>query len=214
MSLGRNTCSIRVVLLDFDGTVVDTMSFYAGEASKIISRYTGMEQDKAREFYISTAGRSFRDQLVLAGVDSSRVEEAARIFEEWKKKLLIDIELHSDLVKLVDLLRRSGVKVFVTTNNECSVISRAPKLTSIFDRVLCYDKERKSRKGRPHLEEILSMGFRLEEILFIGDSNYDIELYRELGVETLRTNGLWSKNDKAYKYLEKLARDRIERCNS
>ncbi len=212
--LSKSYCKLRLVLLDFDGTVVDTMSFYTEEAARIISRYTGISLEEARSFYRSTVGRAFREQLRLAGVPSSRLEEAARVFEEWKKKLLVGIELHPDLVKLILLLRRSGLKVFVTTNNECSVVSRAPRLTSVFDKVLCYDKVERKWKGKPHLEEILLMGFRLEEVLFVGDSSYDIELYRKLGVKTLRTRGLWDKSDEAYRFLEELAISRLEKCRT
>ncbi len=195
---------VKVVLLDFDGTVVDTMGEYARLAAPLIARALGVSLEEARRLYLATAGRSFRDQLRILGV--KEVEVYAREFEELKKPLLASLVLNALVVERIRRLREAGLKVYLSTNNECRVVEANRHLTSLFDAVLCYDEERGLRKGREHLEEVMRReGVSVEEVVFIGDSGYDIELYSSLGVRAIRTKGLWDPGDNAIGEAVKLA---------
>jgi len=191
------TCP-RVILLDFDGTVVDTMSGYEAKAAELISRATGMTREEALRFYRETAGRAFRDQLRLAGVPEDLVEPLAREFEEYKRELLSGVRIDPLTRERIEALRGAGLRVYLSTNNECNVISTNAMLASLFDGVLCYDAGRGLAKGEPHLRVVMRReGVEPGEIVFIGDSQYDIDLYRGLGTHTIRTRGLWRPDDDA-----------------
>ncbi len=184
-------CCPRVVLLDFDGTIIDTMGLYTVEAARLISMYTGMSLEEAETLYRSTAGMPFRRQLEMAGLRGGKVEEAARRFEEWKKSLLSRLRLDNRVIEAVSSIKGLGFKVYLSTNNECSVISGL-SLDRVFDGVLCNEPGRGFEKGEPHLREVMRReGVEACSIVFIGDSEYDIRLYRGLGVRVIRTNGLW-----------------------
>lgn len=198
---------VRVVLLDFDGTVVDTMKEYARLAAPLIAQALGVSLEDAKRLYIETAGRSFRDQLRLLGVRD--VEVYARKFEELKKPLLASLTLNALVAERIKRLRKAGLKVYLSTNNECRVIEVNKRLTSLFDGVLCYDEERGLKKGREHLVEVLKReGVSVEEIVFVGDSDYDIELYSSLNVRAVRTRGLWDPVDNAVEEILKITRCR------
>ncbi len=185
------TCCPRVVLLDFDGTVIDTMRLYTVEAARLISMYTGMSLEEAETLYRNTAGMSFRRQLEEAGLRGGKVEEVARRFEEWKRSLLSRLRLNKRVVEAVSSMKDLGFKVYLSTNNECSVISGLG-LDRVFDGVLCNEPGRGFEKGEPHLREVMRReGVEACSIVFIGDSDYDIRLYRGLGVRVIRTSGLW-----------------------
>ena len=182
--------------MDFDGTVVDTMKEYARAASELLSRRLGLDPEVARRLYEATAGMAFRDQLKLMGVDEDKIESLAREFEEWKKGLLATLRLDRKVASFIERLRKAGLKVYLSTNNECNVVLESPGLVEPFDGVLCYDKSRGLKKGRPHVEEVARReGVTPEEILFIGDSEYDLNLYSKLGVRVMRTRGLWIDAD-------------------
>ena len=192
----REECKARIVLMDFDGTIIDTMNLYATHAATLISKATGMSLEEARRFYLSTAGRSFRDQLRLAGVAEENIEEIARRFESFKTKLLEKIKLSPNVIEKINSLRKQGLKVYLSTNNECIVVSRMKELYNAFDGVLCYDKEHGLWKGEPHLRFLLEKeNTSIEDVVFIGDSDYDLDLYSSLGVKVLRTRGLWREDD-------------------
>lgn len=187
---------VKVVMLDFDGTVVDTMREYTELAAPLIARALGVSLEEAKRLYVRTAGRSFRDQLRLLGVED--VERYAREFEALKKPLLARLTLDPLVVERVRMIRRAGLKVYLSTNNECRVVEVNKNLTSLFDGVLCYDEEKGLKKGAEHLREVLEReGVSVEEVVFIGDSEYDVQLYSSLGVRTIRTRGLWVPEDRA-----------------
>lgn len=185
------TCKPRVILLDFDGTIVDTMGAYAEEAARILEAL-GLPRDRVLSLYRETAGMAFRDQLRLLGLEDSMIEEVARLFEESKKSMLARLKLDSRVVEFVVRAKMLGLSVYVSTNNECDVVMSNEDLVRVFDGILCHDPARGLRKGKDHLELLREMfNLRECEVLFIGDSDYDLELYRRLGVRVLRTRGLW-----------------------
>ncbi len=196
---------VKVVLLDFDGTVVDTMKEYARLAAPLIAQALGISLEEAKRLYMETAGRSFRDQLTLLGV--KEIEVYARKFEELKKPLLANLKLNPLVAERIKRLRDAGLKVYLSTNNECRVIEVNRHLTLLFDAVLCYDEEKGLRKGREHLMEVLRReGVSVEEVVFIGDSDYDVELYSGLGVHAIRTKGLWDPADNAVEEILRISR--------
>ena len=181
-----------MLLLDFDGTVVDTMEEYSRIASKIISKYTGMSVGDARRVYDETRGMAFRDQLSFAGVPQDLVEEAAREFEEKKKDILQSVRVDDRVREFVSTARKRGLKVILSTNNECNIVSDISELNEVFDEVLCHDPKTGVRKGADHVRIIAEKyGIPAENILFIGDSDYDLRLYSQLGVRTIKTRGIW-----------------------
>jgi len=188
-------CRPRVVLLDFDGTVVDTMEAYAQEAARILEGL-GIPRDRVLALYKATAGMAFRDQLRLMGIEGELVEEVARRFEELKKGLLARIKLDVKVLRFVEGVRGLGLQVYLSTNNECNVVTHNKELVAAFDGILCHDPRRGIRKGKDHVDILRGrLGVRECEIVFIGDSDYDINLYKELGVQVLRTRGLWVDGD-------------------
>ncbi|MCE4602426.1 MAG: HAD family hydrolase [Desulfurococcales archaeon] len=194
-------CCPRVVLLDLDGTVIDTMELYTEEASRLISEATSMELGEARRLYRETMGMPFRRQLLEAGTPPGIVEDVARRFEEWKRRLLSRIQVDPRVVEAVQMLRSRGIRVYLSTNNECTVI-RGLLPQGVLDGVLCNDPGRGFEKGRPHLDEVLAReGVKPCEVAFIGDSVYDLNLYEGLGVKVLATRGLWIDWDPIYRVL-------------
>jgi phosphoglycolate phosphatase-like HAD superfamily hydrolase len=195
-------CRLKVVLLDFDGTIVDTMEAYAEEAARILESM-GVPRSRVLPLYRETAGMAFRDQLRLLGLENSLIEEAARRFEISKRALLAELKLDGKVVEFVEKVRRMGLLVYVSTNNECSVVMENEELVKVFNGILCHDPVRGLRKGKAHLELLKEMlGVKECEILFIGDSDYDINLYKGLGVRVLRTRGLWLDADEILHKIE------------
>jgi beta-phosphoglucomutase-like phosphatase (HAD superfamily) len=199
----QENCRPRVILLDLDGTVIDTMGAYADIASRLLEEKAGVPGDRARKLYLSTAGMAFRDQLRVIGVPEGLIEEIARLFEEEKKGVLSDLEIPREVERFTMELRRRGLRVALSTNNECSVIRSMRGLNGLFDLILCHDPERRLRKGLDHVRELReAFGVRECEIVFVGDSDYDIRLYKGLGVRVLRTAGLWRDAQRVMKMID------------
>ena len=179
------------------------MEEYTKEAAAIISKYTGMSLDDARKLYNETRGMAFRDQLSHAGVPDEVLEEAAREFEARKASILARVRVYDSVRTFIEEARRRGLRVALSTNNECRLVSALDELKRIFDVILCHDPETGVRKGRDHVRILQDMyDISMDSILFIGDSDYDIELYSSLGVRTLKTKGIWRDHGSLLEYLE------------
>ncbi len=196
MSSGRE-CRPRLVLFDFDGTIIDTMGEYADAAAALIAEATGLPWREAREEYLRLSGRSFRDQLRLIGVPPDKIEWVARRFEEQKIMILEKHRPDRLVWDRIARLRRCGLKTAVSTNNECHIVARVDWLGELFDIVLCHDPATGKGKGLSHLKELEGLGYHPCSIVFVGDSDYDLDVYKPYGVKTVRTRGLWVPDDRA-----------------
>lgn len=185
---------VKAVLFDFDGTVIDTMEEYAEAAARIISEETGIPAEEAKKKYLSTAGRDFPSQLRLMGIEG---EEALKIYQRFldeKNKILQRSRISPHAVELTKSLKSRGIIAAVSTNNECELVFRIPGIEA-FDEVLCFDGK-EFRKGEQHLKAILSKyNLKKEDIVFIGDSDYDIVTYSSLGIRCLKTRGIFDENE-------------------
>jgi HAD superfamily hydrolase (TIGR01509 family) len=184
----------RVILFDFDGTVIDTMNQYADIASEIISKYTHLTREEAREKYLETSGRSFDKQLEIMGIDNSVSQKIYREFIEAKRRLLKNMKIPENVVNFIEKLKKEGLATAVSTNNECPLVQMIEGI-NVFDIILCYDGKT-HEKGEPHLRTLLQKeATSLDNIIFIGDSPYDIRTYSALGVKCFRTRGLYNQRE-------------------
>lgn len=185
MSGGR----ARVVLLDFDGTVVDTMSVYARWVGETLGPLLGLEAEEVARRYLEMAGMPFVEQARLMGIPDDRVQEVVSGFVEFKRSVLKSLDVNECVRKFVEGLAERGYIVALSTNNECESVSYSPAITC-FHLVLCFDGVW-HRKGAPHLETLRRLFGDDVQVVFIGDSEYDMRVYSDLGIPTLRTKGLF-----------------------
>lgn len=198
-------CRPRIILLDFDGTIINTMEYYADTASQIIEEEAGIPREAALRMYMETAGMAFRDQLAKMGIRGETSERIARRFEDAKESVLRRMRLDPRVKWFVGELRRRGLLVYLSTNNECHIVRGLGELVAIFDGILCHDPVSGTRKGREHVKALKQRyGIKSCEIVFVGDSDYDITLYGELGVRTIKTRGLWIDGRDILEYIDRM----------
>lgn len=184
----------KVVLLDFDGTVINTMKEYAVLASELISKYTGMNKDLAYKLYLETAGMDFPSQLKYIGIDGSLAKKIYIEFVEGKRNIVKSKEISQHAKTFVLKLKELGIRSSLSTNNECELVNSINGI-EIFDLVLCFDGI-SFRKGTQHIEKLMNVfGIGKDEIVFIGDSDYDIKVYSSIGISSIKTSGLFSEEE-------------------
>ena len=185
-----------ILLFDFDGTVIDTMSLYADLAAEIVSKYTDISYDIVRKKYLESAGRPFIDQLGLIGVEDDKREFLYSLFVREKEKILYKASLDNEALKLLRNLRERGYFIALTTNNECELVRKVRGIKE-FHLILCFDGK-KHRKGKEHLESLRKiLGDNLKhKVFFIGDSLYDMKIYGELGIKTIYTKGIFEEAER------------------
>ncbi len=177
--------SIRYLLFDLDGTLIDTtdliLNCYRTSVSKLV------ENPPTDEEILEGFGRPLKDQLWRLYPDlRDRIDE---MFLLWRQA---QEELHDRLIKpfpgtleTLTELRRRGYPVGVVTSKERPTALRGIRvngLTHLIDPLVCVDD---TTNHKPHPEPILRgmelMGATPEETIYVGDSLYDMKAGRAAG---------------------------------
>ena len=177
--------SIRYLLFDLDGTLIDTtdliLNCYRASVSKLV------DNPPTDEEILKGFGRPLRDQLWrLYPSLRDRIDD---LFALWRQA---QEQLHDQLIKpfpgtveVLTELRRRGYPVGVVTSKERGTARRGIELNglqALIDPLVCVDD---TTNHKPHPEPILRgielMGARAEETLYVGDSLYDMKAGREAG---------------------------------
>ena len=200
----------RILMFDLDGTIIDTMNIYAEFASKLIEKETGLNKNYVKKVYLDTAGMDFYSQLKIMSIDERKRGKIYTEFIERKDKLLSKTSLPENVKDFIIKLREIGFKTILSTNNECRVVKKIEGI-NVFDEVLCFDGKG-MRKGKPHLNYVkIRYKARADEILFIGDSTYDLIIYSKHNIETVKTRGLFREDEteRIYRIIRKRAFKKI-----
>ncbi len=189
------TINKKVVVFDFDGTIVDSMESFAQIASKVMPKYYDIDSNKAYNLYLNTSGIPFFQQLETIFHGNPINTTAANEFEQEKKKSYHEKKLFSDAADTLKSLKEKNVKVIISSNNFHELVEAfVSRLDIKFDMVLGY-KENFS-KGADHFEHIIKKtGHTKDEITFVGDSLKDADKANDFGVDFIAKEGIFTKND-------------------
>ncbi|MCD4748367.1 MAG: HAD family hydrolase [Thermoanaerobaculales bacterium] len=154
---------IDAVLFDMDGTLV--RSEYDWPA---IRAELGVE------------GASLIDAL-NALPEPQRSAAWARL-NEIEREATEAATLVAGTVEILELLRRSGVKTALVTNNsDRNTAAILERFNLQFDQVLTRDSGLYKPSGAPFTEAMVRLGVDPSRVLAVGDSKYDLRAARESG---------------------------------
>jgi phosphoglycolate phosphatase-like HAD superfamily hydrolase len=172
----------KVLLCDLDGTLIDSMPTLAEIAAEVMDEVYGTPGALARELYLATCGVPFAAQLEAIYPGDPRNAEASDRFESRKPARCNTIAMPTDTRRALESLRRSGVKIVVSSNNgveNVQTFARASRFQ--FDLALGFGGG--LAKGRPHFDAVSRFfGIGRQEMLFVGDSIHDGEIGEREGV--------------------------------
>ena len=181
---------VDVVVLDFDGTVADTMGFLTETAVELLSAGYGMPPDLARRAYIETSGLPFVQQMEIIFPGDSRNARTVSDFERTKRENLMSFDLYPDAVPAVSALRSAGIKVCVSSSNLEDLIRDLLRSRGLeVDLVMGFRPG--FEKGRDHFEFAGStFDTELDRLVFVGDSHRDGMTAKSAGIRFIARAGL------------------------
>jgi phosphoglycolate phosphatase-like HAD superfamily hydrolase len=136
----------------------------------------------ARELYLATCGLPFAAQLQEIYPGDPRNEGASQTFESRKPARCSAIAMASDTRRVLESLRKNGVKIVVSSNNGVENV-RTFARASQFDFDLTLGFGGGLAKGRPHFDATSRFfGLDRKEMMFVGDSLHDGEIAEREGV--------------------------------
>jgi CDP-L-myo-inositol myo-inositolphosphotransferase len=111
------------VVLDFDGTLADTMPFLTTLAVELLTDHYPIEAADARTRYLQTVGIDFASQLEELFPGHPNNDAVAAAFEAAKLAGIFHCPVFPDVVELLEALDRRGVKRFVCSSTTREVVA-------------------------------------------------------------------------------------------
>jgi phosphoglycolate phosphatase-like HAD superfamily hydrolase len=184
-----------VLLLDLDGTLVDTMQPFADLAADVIARRYGLVLKNARNLYLQTSGVPFCQQLDVIFGDHEENAAAAMEFEARKHNLAAAAEMEPESLAALERLHRRGVNLVVSSNGMQEHVDRfAARTPGLFAMALGYGSG--LHKGEPHVSRVCrALAVERDELAFVGDSLRDGELAASCSVRFVGRAGTFSRDE-------------------
>ncbi len=197
------TPPLRTVLVDIDGTLIDSNDAHTRAWLKVLARHHHERPYEAIRPLIGKGG----DKLLadVLGPDCDAIDVNALGNE--RGALFLSGELHQleptrGARALLQKLHDAGLHVVVATSakaEETHALLRQAGLEDLIDRAANADDADESKPAPDIIQSALrKSGTRPSEAVMLGDTPYDIEAARKAGVATviLRCGGWW--NDDAF----------------
>lgn len=189
-----NNSKYKAVLFDLDGTLIDTVKDLAEAANHALVQM-GKEADTLEE-HRARLGWGLKMLIVksMPGESEEHIEKTYALFTDYyKKNSCVHTDAYEGIRKMLQQLSEAGLDLFVYTNKAEDVARDL--VEHIFGKGLFKEVfgALDTRPMKPHKEGvdevIAATGYDREEILYVGDSEVDMETALAGGLDCLAV--LW-----------------------
>ncbi len=196
--------NVKVVIFDWDGTLIDSVDHIADSLQQAATElgYPDLE----REAYRDIIGLGMIEALEKLYPGLTR-EEIVRIREGYAgyffQKMTTPQNVFDGMADVVADICRSGRGCSVATGKSRKGLAKALTTSGLghhFDITRCADETR-SKPDPLMLEEILEFyGYQPEEAVMIGDTRYDLDMARRIGMPAIGVEWGVHKRDVLQEY--------------
>ena len=183
---------IKVIIFDWDGTVVNTMPIKIKNASAIFSEFYNVNPTDVKESYSKHSGIPRRELFELIAKENIgrglSVFEYNRLSSEFTLRNISSYKMHKVFDEsnreVLEWLSSQGLMLFVSSSaiqSEIHELAESLELNKYFQDIFGSFKDFK--KGKAHIDHIRkNYNIKTSEIIFVGDEKADIRLSGRLGV--------------------------------
>ena len=171
------------IVLDFDGTIADTMPMLTALATRLITERYDIPAAVARRRYLDTTGLDFASQLERIFPDHPANASVAARFEAAKRDEILRRPVFPEVTAALAFFRTRGIPTFLCSSTTPDLVTAYVErhgLAGLLDATTGF------RPGHPKDAQITGLldahGVRPEEAVFIGDSLSDGDFARAAGV--------------------------------
>ncbi len=188
----------KAVIFDLDGTLVEFKLRVNDAKLKIISRLKELGFDPGNlstEDSIQTIILKATNMNGATDITSYEIikSEVFKIMEKFEFEAALAPSPRSDALKVLTSLKSMNVMVAVATNScrkaSLLTLQKCGMLTYV-DAVVTRDDVKKIKPANDLLKKALSLlGTSPEETVYVGDSTYDIEAAKSIGIKSVAILG-------------------------
>ena len=190
----NNLNKLKVIIFDFDGTLVDTMGIFADVAATLIQKNYGWEYERARGEYLRTSGLPFIKQLEELLPSHPNNQKVADEFEKTKNEAAKNIILDPEILASLNELHKK-YKIAISSGNFVTNIENFFAKHSFAPDLIMGFKDH-FNKGPEHFNFVLqTFNVQKDEVLFVGDSLHDFLKAREFGLAFIAKLGTFTLLD-------------------
>lgn len=194
---------MKAVIFDLDGTLSDSILSIAYCANRALEKFGLMPFETKRYQYFVGDGAAELIRRALQNQPFDRMDLFDEVMEEYKKLFAVDcmyeVKPYDGILELLTELKKRGLKIAVLSNkphpNTCKVIHDLFG-DGVFDIVqgqISEIRKKPSPDGVFRISE--KLGVPIEEILYVGDTNTDMQTGKGAGAFTAGV--LWGFRDRA-----------------
>ncbi|WP_406944680.1 pyrophosphatase PpaX [Halobacillus sp. SY10] len=177
--------SIRTILFDLDGTLIDTNELIIASFTHTIKQYS--DRSYEREEILDFIGPPLRESLQKVNPD--KVEE---MVETYRKHNIENhnryVKAYEGVVETIETLKEQGYKLGIVTTKMRNTVHMGLELTNLdglFETVVTLDDV---TNAKPHPEPIVKalnhLDSQASEAMMVGDNTHDIEAGQNAGTKT------------------------------
>jgi pyrophosphatase PpaX len=190
--------SFDPVLLDLDGTVIDSVALIRESHRHAVRTVLG--QELADERLVANVGRPLIEQM--RAFSPERAQELLDVYKEWNHAHTAELLLaYEGLEDALRTLRAAGVRLGVVTSKSHPTVDLAwrvlPTLEACFEVVVAAeDTHRHKPDPEPVRLALERLGAGANGACYVGDSPFDLRAGRAAGIATIAvTWGFFARDD-------------------
>lgn len=198
---------LRAVLIDLDGTLVDSLNVYDKVFREVLKKYYNIEiSEESLDKNGSPPEVIYRRILSKYNLENNLQDIFNKLHEELKNHL-DEIKINKGGIELLNYLKEKNIKIGLVTSSRKEIVELILdnlKIKNIFDIIITgSDVKNQKPDPEPYILAIRSLKVLPDEALAIEDSIYGILSAKRAGINVIGVStGINSKKEllKLYPY--------------
>jgi len=188
---------IKYIMFDFDGTLVDSMTFLENNAVLLLMEYYNLSKEEATNRYRETTGLPFIQQMeIIAPKNKELNSKTVKKFEKMKTDRIYEQKLFTDSLDVLKTLKKRGYNLGISSGTIEEIISEYQHRIKLdlVDDVLGWKPG--FEKGKDHFDYVIKKyKIKNSNIVFIGDSLHDAKRAKNNQIDFIGKIGMFYQND-------------------
>ncbi len=202
----KNKKEYKLIIFDFDGTLVDSVPGIYKTANTMAKRY-GMKSISIKmvKQAVGAGLGVFLEKIFKDVINKYSLEKIRKDYVKlYKKNFTYKIRLFPDVLKTLKVLKNKRIKMTILSNKLAYFIKKSCKYIGIlkfFDEIIGRGDLKKD-KPDPYPINYISKKYMISKknILLVGDSQYDAECAYRAGVDFFYLNYGYGDKEKTKKF--------------